>query len=138
MLDVLYTMFAKLFPQHQERKDCSGTRLLSRPNLRSWRRILLSVAMIESRHQSSGGGAYKTASLKYKSGERTVTRDQILEGMKKFDEDYRGQLRKQPKMRVSTNSCSEPYLYAFFGPPTNSLKYSHGRNTGTAEAPART
>jgi hypothetical protein len=33
----------------------------------------------------------QTASFKYKSGKRTVTRDQILEGMKKFDQDYRGQ-----------------------------------------------
>ncbi len=33
----------------------------------------------------------QTASFKYKSGERKVTRSQILEGMKKFDRDYRGQ-----------------------------------------------
>ena len=31
----------------------------------------------------------QTASFKYKTGERAVTRDQILEGMKKFDQDYR-------------------------------------------------
>jgi hypothetical protein len=32
----------------------------------------------------------KTALFNPESGERTVTRDQILEGMKKFDQDYRG------------------------------------------------
>jgi hypothetical protein len=32
----------------------------------------------------------QTASFNYKSGKRTVTRDQILDGMKKFDQDYRG------------------------------------------------
>ncbi len=31
----------------------------------------------------------QTALFKPESGERTVTRDQILEGMRKFDQDYR-------------------------------------------------
>jgi hypothetical protein len=76
----------------------------------------------------------QTALFKPESGERTVTRDQILEGMRKFDQDHRGRERdtglnwfvhengqRYPPKRVLSLATGVPVHEFGGGKPTNDI-----------------